>query len=225
MSGFDLNKIIQTSPVAHAQSAEPTKWEVINGMKTAVEFSSLPVEEARRTILGICDVSCFSRFGVKGLGAAQWLNKHGIEIPNRPNSWITDKQNTLILRLGSSEFLVEDPLNGSTFSKLAADPTRVETVYKVPRADASFIVSGSDVLNLFSEVCSLDLSEKSLFENDLMMTQIAGISATVLRQALNGEQIYRIWCDGTYGSYMWQVLTEIANELGGGAVGLSSYQS
>ena len=225
MSGFDVKKIIQLSPVAHAQASEKVKWTVINGMKTAVEFTNLPEEEARRKILGISDVSCLSRFGLKGSGAAQWLNKHGIEIPNRPNSWMTYNQNTLILRMGSSEFLLEDNLTGSTCNKLAADSVRVESVYKVPRADASFIVSGSELQNLFSEICSLDLSDKSLSENDLMMTQIAGISATVIRQALKGEQIYRIWCDGTYGSYMWQVLTEIANELGGGAVGLSSYQS
>jgi sarcosine oxidase subunit gamma len=54
---------------------------------------------------------------------------------------------------------------------------------------------------------------------------VAGISATVIRQILNDEPVYRIWCDGTYGPYMWEVLTEIATELGGGAVGLSKYQN
>jgi sarcosine oxidase subunit gamma len=55
------------------------------------------------------------------------------------------------------------------------------------------------------------------------MTQVAGISATVLRQTLNGEAIYRLWCDGTYGPYMWDTVLEIAEELGGGAVGLSAH--
>jgi len=57
------------------------------------------------------------------------------------------------------------------------------------------------------------------------MTQVAGISATVIHQTFNGEPVYRIWCDGTYGAYLWGVLIEIATELGGGAVGLSRYQS
>ena len=33
---------------------------------------------------------------------------------------------------------------------------------------------------------------------------------------------YRIWCDGTYGAYLWDTLLEIAIELGGGAVGLTA---
>jgi sarcosine oxidase subunit gamma len=135
------------------------------------------------------------------------------------------EQKTLVLRLGSSEFLIEDQLGGGACGRLHNDTTRVASVYKVPRADAAFIVSGREALNLFSELCSLDLREKSLAAKDLIMTQVAGISATVIRQTLNGEPVYRIWCDGTYGPYMWEVLTEIATELGGGAVGLSRYQS
>jgi sarcosine oxidase subunit gamma len=74
-------------------------------------------------------------------------------------------------------------------------------------------------------LCSLDLREKSLGAEEVIMTQIAGISAIVLRQDLKGEQVYRIWCDGTYGPYLWDVMVEIAVELGGGAVGLACYQS
>jgi len=130
-----------------------------------------------------------------------------------------------VLRLGSSEFLIEDQLGGLACTRLASDTVRVPSVYKVPRADAAFIVSGSEALNLFSELCSLDLREKSLAAQDLIMTQVAGISATVIHQTFNGEPVYRIWCDGTYGAYLWGVLIEIATELGGGAVGLSRYQS
>jgi len=224
MQQFDENRIIQTSPVAHAQPRGSAKWEVINGMDIAVEFASSEIEQARQKVLGVIDVSCLERFGVKGPNAAQWLNDRGIAIPANPNAWILCEQKTLVLRLGSSEFLIEDLLGGNACSKLASDKTRMASVYKVPRADAAFIVSGSEVLNLFSELCSLDLREKSFLDNDVIMTQVAGISATVIRQSLNGEQVYRIWCDGTYGPYMWDVLLEIAVELGGGAVGFSRYQ-
>ena len=225
MQQFDVKRIIQTSPVAHAQPRESVKWEIINGMDTAVEFASAEIEQARKKVLGITDVSCFARYGVKGPNATQWLVDRGIAIPTNVNAWTTCEQKTLVLRLGSSEFLIEDQLGGSACSRLAIDATRVASVYKVPRADAAFIVSGSEVLNLFSELCSLDLREKSLASKDVIMTQVAGISATVIRQTLNGETIYRIWCDGTYGAYMWEVLLEIAAELGGGAVGLARYQN
>lgn len=221
----DSKTITQISPVAHAQSRSSAKWAVVNNMKIAVEFASADIEQARKKVLGVTDVSCFERYGVKGPQASQWLADHELAIPSNPNSWTLCDQKSLVLRLGSNEFLVEDQLGGLASKKLASDTVRVAGVYKVPRADAAFILSGSEVLNLLSELCSLDLRATSLLANDVIMTQVAGVSAIVLRQTLGGEQIYRIWCDGTYGSYMWEVLLEIAVELGGGAVGLSSYQN
>ena len=225
MQQFSIKRVIKTSPVAHAQPRESAKWEVINDMNTAVEFASVSVEEARKKLLGVADVSCLLRYGVKGPNATQWLLEREIAIPTTPNSWTLCKQKTLVLRLGSSEFLIEDQLGGSACTRLASDTVCVANVYKVPRADAAFIVSGSEVLNLFSELCSLDLRDKSFAAKDIIMTQVAGISATVIRQTLNGEPVYRVWCDGTYGPYMWEVLTEIATELGGGTVGISRYQN
>lgn len=223
MQHSDVKEIAIVSPVAHGQSKDSAKWDVVNGMKVAAAFASTDIEQARKKVLGVTDVSCFERYGVKGPQAAQWLTSRGISIPANPNSWTYCDQKTLVLRLGSSEFLIEDQLGGSACKKLASDPTRVAEVYKVPRADAAFILSGSEVLNLFSELCSLDLREKSLGDKDVIMTQVAGISATVLRQTIGNEQVYRVWCDGTYGSYLWEVLTEIAVELGGGAVGIARY--
>ena len=173
--------------------------------------------------LAITDVSSLARYGVKGAQAANWLAKHGVAIPNQPNSWVLSGQ-TLVMRLGSSEFLLEDQLlenqllenqtGGETCNKLLADTLRVPNVYKVPRADAAYLLAGSAVLNLLSELCALDLRESALLENDVVMTQVAGISATILRQTLNNETVYRLWCDGTYKVYMQQVLDEIAVELG-----------
>ncbi len=55
------------------------------------------------------------------------------------------------------------------------------------------------------------------------MTVIAGVSVTLLRQMLNGQSVYRIWCDGTYGPYLWKTLLGITEEYGGGAIGFSFY--
>lgn len=225
MQALDIKTIVPISPVAHAQPRDSAKWAVVNNMEIAVEFASADIERARKKVLGVTDVSCFERYGVKGPQASQWLADHELAIPSNPNSWTRCDQKTLVLRLGSSEFLVEDQLGGLASKKLANNTSRVAGVYKVPRADAAFILSGREVLNLFSELCSLDLRATSLLDNDVIMTQVAGVSAIVLRQTINGELVYRLWCDGTYGPYMWEVLIEIATELGGGAVGLASYQN
>lgn len=225
MQQLDIKDVIQQSPVAHAQANGHAQWTIINGMDTVISYADSNFEAARKEVLGIADVSCLARYGVKGPKAEQWLADRGVAIPTKPNAWVISEQKTLLLRLGSSEFLVEDQLGGTVCSSLFKEIARSDSVYKVPRADAAFIISGSQTLNLFSELCSLDLCEKSFADHDVILTQFAEISATVIRQTLNKKPIYRVWCDGTYGSYMWEVLLEIAVELGGGAVGISQYQS
>lgn len=164
--------------------------------------------------LTITDVSNLARYGVKGAQAAAWLAKHGVSIPDAPNTWVLSGK-TLVMRLGSTEFLLEDQAGGETCKKLLADTLRVPNVYKVPRADAAYLLAGRAVLDLLSELCALDLREAAMADNAVVMTQVAGISATMLRQTVDGETVYRLWCDGTYGVYMRHVLDEISVELGG----------
>ena len=162
--------------------------------------------------LTITNANKLQRYGVKGANAANWLAKHGVAIPDEANTWLLS-DNATVMRLGLTEFLIEDAINGKICAKLEADVGRVVGVYKVPRMDAAYVLAGSGVLNLLSEVCALDLRESALAENELLMTQVAGISATVLRQSINNETVYRIWCDGTYAVYMQHILSDIAQEL------------
>ena len=217
--------MIRKTPVAYAQQALKPKMGELNGMEVALEFEGASVENARKQLLGVTDVSCFQRFSVKGPQAAAWLAAKGMNTPAAINSWDEAAPGTMILRLGGSEFLLEDQRSGDTCATLAKGfkQSEVAGVYKVQRADAAFILSGSEALDLLSELCMLDLRDSALGTNAVVMTQVAGISATLLRQTLNGQQVYRIWCDGTYGPYLWDMLTEVAKELGGGAVGLSCH--
>ena len=167
--------------------------------------------------LNIKDVSALSRYGVKGPQASKWLTDHGIRLPTAANTWILSEQ-AMVMRLGASELLIEDQAGGIVCAKLEADVARVSGVYKVPRADAAYLLAGSQVLNLLSELCALDLTDKALADNGVMMTQVAGISAIVLRQTIQNETVYKLWCDGTYGEYMLHTLTEIDHELNSGAM-------
>ena len=172
-------------------------------------------------VLGVCDVSRFQRFGVKGPNAAQWLAEHGIALPQRPNAWVLQAPATLVLRLGNTEFLLEDQgESGFCATLAAAQHTAPNGVFPVQRYDLSVQLSGNKIPDLLSELCTLDLREKTLAADTVVMTQVADISATVLRQTLNNETVYRLWCDGTYGVYMWETLVEIAQEHGGGVVDL-----
>ena len=224
MSMDTVNQIpVCNSPIAYALASLNPNMGVLNGMEVALEFNDGLVESSRKSILGVTDVSCFTRFSVKGPQANAWLNSQNIQTPKEINSWI-EYEDSLILRMGSSEFLIEDQYKSQVCKKLISFNQATTTgVYKVQRADAAFILSGSEVLKMLSELCMLDLRDNALGSKKVVLTQIAGISATLLRQSLNGEQVYRVWCDGTFGAYMWNMLLEVARELEGGAVGLSTH--
>ena len=100
---------------------------------------------------------CLRRFGVKGTKAAEWLAAQGLTVPQYSNT-CTQTGHTLLLRLGSTEFLVEDELSGEACAMLAKDyQDNILDVYKVLRADAAFIISGHRTVSLCAELCQLDL--------------------------------------------------------------------
>lgn len=210
------------SPVSHAQHGLAPKMGDLFGMEVALGFGDAAQESRNLQQVGVCDVSCFARFGIKGPAAQAWLAAQGVQIP-APNSWAEQPGGALVLRLGNSEFLVEDQPGSSLCQALATADASGAGLYKVTRFDAAVILSGREAPNLLTELCTIDLGSQGLAGSRLAMTQLAGISVTVLRQNLNGEAVYRIWCDGTYGPYLWETLFEIAKELGGGAVGLASH--
>ena len=181
-----VNKsLISNTPIAYALASMNPKMGVLNNMEVALAFEGAGIENARKSKLGVTDVSCFARFGIKGAQAASWLASQDLQIPSNINSWL-EHDSTLVLRLGGSEFLIEDQYNGKTCQQLAGfNQATTSSAYKVQRADAAFILSGSEVLNMLSELCMLDLRDAAFGRDTVVMTQVAGISATLLRQQLN----------------------------------------
>jgi sarcosine oxidase subunit gamma len=217
-----LDMVIQTSPVAQAQRDLQPVMGVFHDTEVALEFGSSASQSARAAILGVCDVSCLPRFAIKGTGAATWLAGQGIAVPEAANQWVM-YQDTLVLRLGISEFLLEAQAEEGLAASLAAIPAALPaSLYPVARADAAMVLSGSAIARLLAEVCALDVAAE-LTPHRLLMTQVAGVSVTLLKQTLPAGDVIRLWADATYGAYLWHALTSIAEELGGGAVGLSCH--
>ncbi len=170
--------------------------------------------------IAITDISHLTRFGIKGPQTAAWLAQHGVEAPVIPNSWQIASDTSLVLRLGMSEFLIEDSEQSNVCSHLLkASKSRSLGVYPVPRFDAAFIISGDEATELFSEICMLNLCEDQ-GQQALYITQVAGISATLVRQIVEDKAIFRLWCDGTYHHYMHTTLTTIAKNLSELALGV-----
>lgn len=215
-----MKSTLLKSPIALAQASQAPQMDVVNGMLTAIRFADETTESQRVEVLAICDASAFKRVSIKGPQAASYLQQQGIALPEGANQWQLN-QNRLVMRLGNSEFFIED--QSQNMKPSVSELLSAEGVHKVSRNDAAFILTGNHIQPLFAEICEIDLVAELATENRLVMTIIAGVSATLLSQTLNGERIYRLWCDGTYGPYLWKTLLNIIEQAGGGAVGLHHF--
>lgn len=192
-------------------------WGDINGMPALIQTS----QDAKvAKTLGVADLSSLGRFGVKGAGSAAWLADYGISI-ERLNSWVPLAEGGLALRLGVSEYLIEDGLSNSILSRFAGC-TYPNQVYSVLRQDLALALCGEQVPALMLQTCNINFRALNLTEHPVVLTTMIGVAVTILPSERNGLPFYRVWCDGTFGSYFWSTLLEIAQEFDGGAIGTHS---
>ena len=212
-----MNTPLRLSPIHDALQKLGGSWREINGMPSLVTLSN---DEATAAHLGIADLSFLTRFGVKGAGAANWLESQGIPVPDRPNTWCSLPESGIVARLGISEFLIEDSLHSSVAPRLIeACQQPPAQVYSVLRQDLAIALCGAAINELLLQTCSINFRSLSLAEHPVILTSMIGVSVTIVKSERSGQPFYRIWCDGTFGAYMWRTLLAISVELGGGAVG------
>ena len=169
------------------------------------------------TELEITNFSFIPRFGVKGAGAEAWLATQSIAVPDLPNSWTFLSKGGIIARLGTNEFLIEDRTIAPQLITACKSPPA--KVYPVLRQDLAIALVGLQVNELLLQTCSFNFQALSITENPVILTSMAGVNVTVIPGVLQEQPFYRIWCDGTFGAYLLQTLTDFAIELGGDAIG------
>ena len=167
--------------------------------------------------LVLVDASLQPRYGCKGPGAMAWLAEQGLPLPAAPNQWLALSSGGRILRLGRSEFLIES--DAARIAALYAAP-RAPAVYPVLRQDACMVLHGPGLPALLRQTCNINFAALDLALAPVVLTSMVGVSVTVLPERTDSGEIgYRLWCDGSFGPYLWRTLWAIAGELGGGALG------
>ena len=206
---------LRLSPIHDALQEINGSWRDLNGMPT---LFSRPEDVVNYTRLGIADLSFLTRFGVKGKNAANWLIQQGISLPDRPNSWCQLPEGGIIARLGLTEFLIEDSMTSIIAPQLAAACQHPSAVYPVLRQDLAIALTGSAVTELLHQTCNINFQTLST-EHPVILTTAIGVNVTIIPSQRNGQPFYRIWCDRTFGEYVWQTLLKIVQQLGGDAIG------
>lgn len=209
------------SPIHDALIARNPVWSDAGVMPpTVLGFDGDDAQRAAIVgIVGIVDLSHLPRAGAKGPGAADWLAALGLAVPHQPNSWNRLPGEGLIARLGLTEFLVE---GDASIVDTLMQADRTAGVYPVLRQDASFALCGARVNELLLQTCNVDFRTLDAEPSKLILTSMAGVGITILATRTGTLPCYRLWCDGTYGLYLWDTLVGIAEELGGGCIGLNA---
>ena len=213
-----MDSAVRHSPLHDALRAHDPTWATVNGMPVVIRLPS----DGESKPIRLADASCLARSGVKGPHAEQWLRRQGIAVPEGVNCWIPTSDGVIVARLARSEFFLEDRFGGTTVARLREALQPAPGVYPVLRQDAALALTGERVHDLLAQTCNVDYRAWSREPRTVVMTSIVGVSVLILWCAQDGLPCYRIWCDGTFGPYLWETLLEIAAELGGGAAGLHS---
>jgi len=208
----------RVSPLTDAQMTDAARWIELEQMRVVAAFRQEHIASLQTVAIG--DLSFRRRTGVKGPGAAAALNAAGITTPQQPNQWCMS-EGALIARLGLTEYLIEQHSASDAVSRVLS-LTAAADVYPVPHYDAALIILGPLAADLFRQTCSVDMATLDARQGALVLTSVVGVGATVAAMNTAAGTAYRMWFDGTYGSYMWETLCEIAHDMGGGAIGYDS---
>jgi len=207
------------SPVRHRSPGENAEWKQILGMDVPAHFGRPITEQEHAKTLALVDLSVLLKLGIKGAGASSLLQHHEIVLPEAIHGWRPLKKDSgHIIRLKKDEFFLEDGLQGELLPEIrAALAGGLPDCRLVERQDAGFVLSGIRSGEVLRETCAVDLRKAA---DRIIMSRIAGVSCMIL--PLRGSSALRIWCESSYGVYLWDTLVEIVFELGGMPAGLDS---
>jgi sarcosine oxidase gamma subunit len=203
----------RSSPVPILSRAVVRK-AVMHGMSVPIELEA----DARRSELPvmITDASCLPRVGVKGPNAEAWLTSQGLQLP-ASNHWRHHDQ-LRIARLGRNEFLLEAASHRSQVAQLQAALAPAAGLYPVLRQDAVIWLAGPAAASVLRQLATFDFTRLPAEDDSVLLTQLGGISAALLWQPAPADRCYSIYCDASYGSYLWTTLLALVAAEGGAAV-------
>jgi len=179
---------------------------------------------SRRDAVWLAEAVAVKRVGFKGPRAGAALARLELAVPQQPNTWspLTDSDDTgsanVVCRLGASEFFVEE--RGDAPGVVALEAllrSRPAGTYPVLREDFAFVLGGGSADEALAQVCNVNFAALPFEARPVVMTLMIGVGVLVLPQVSDDDgRCFRIWCDPSYGAYLWSELEEIVTRISAG---------
>jgi sarcosine oxidase subunit gamma len=209
------------SPVHHLLETPATVWGRLDGAPIALRLGEPAEETAAVQSLALCDLSALPKFGVKGPAAETFLRGQDIIVPGTTYDTRPLVGGGLIVRFGATDFFLEGGTSGAVLSRVSAALDSEPGVYRVERQDSTFLLCGARALEVLAQLCSIDFRDAP--PRRLALTRAGGVNCGILPDPAHPIPHFRFWVDPSYAVSFWEVLVEIAGELGGRVVGAACF--
>ncbi|MEM8843942.1 MAG: hypothetical protein AAGB35_02765 [Pseudomonadota bacterium] len=226
----DIQELIRYTHQYKSCKEYQDNYEVIHGYAviTHLEDTQSELEDAKK--LGFTDLSYLPRIGVKKYNADPSVVNRIKNIPDHVNTALCD-DNYLIAKLGFDEILLVSSISsdGELIKSLNKDNKNIagceDQAVLVPRHDthACFALTGSLTSELFAKICAVDLRLNKIKNLEVVQTNIARISAIIIRNDFNECPCFYILVDQSYVHYFWSCITELMEEFSGNIIGCHSF--
>lgn len=196
-------------------------WRDRNGAAVAASF---PGRAGAAGVVGLADLSPLVRWGVKGAGAVDWLQREGWRVPELNNCAERMDDGTLVARLADGEaLLLDNPAEASARLRGLMEAEMLPRCYGVSRADSHlwFRLSGTMGPECLAKVCGVDLRLHRFADLAVAQTSLARLSAVIVREDRSGIPAFHILADSASALYLWDCLTDAMAEFDGRLLGLN----
>ncbi len=119
---------------------------------------------------------------------------------SRPGEWIV---------LGEAGAVAEevDGIDG-------LDPSDLVTALDWTHGRALFRITGPDASGMLEKVCSLDWSDPMTPDGAVASASVAKVTCDLARNDIDGVPSYLIFCDRSFGQYLFDALIDAGSEFG-----------
>ena len=217
------------SPMERQAAAAGASFEEHDGWNVAVRFDGLePERERARSTVGFADLSHLGKVELQAradaLEAIAGVDLElGVATPaggaaSAPASWWCPYTPTRALALCDPAAL---PALRNRLEEAAGDHEGLTSVINVTTAFAAIAIGGPLAREVFARFTAIDLRDQITPVRGFRPGSVGRTPGAILRE---GEQRWLMLFGAALGQYMWTVVADAAESLGGGPVALDALE-
>jgi len=172
----------------------------MSSLNTQHPAVSAPANVHVSTSCALVDLTVVPRVGFRGAHAATYLNARGFDLPERPNTAVSQSDGSMVARLSHTEYLILGSFQDHG-ERVADEEARWEldhtANYMLPRQDshAWMQLSGPSISQVMAKLCGVDLSCAAFPPGAVAQTSAARINVILINGSDDAHSKYHILVD------------------------------